>query len=161
MEAWLNGDGKTMSEYARELYKINRIPTGPRSRNEFLLCLRPQDEYMFSDYKQHIEENDYLPALVYDAGDPEEDRSNYADSLLFQEYELFRAQYDWYRRLSNGTIREVRYVIGADKEVPELLHNAKTLLKQNIMAVKEREKNPNKPKPDDYRTDYGWRKPGD
>ena len=138
IESWLNHDEQDMYEYAKQLYAVNRIPTGPMSRYRFLLMLHQREEDGTEYYDDYIAENNYISAYAFDY-EITRDRSEFTSSLLFQEYRYFRAQYQWYKDLSEGKIKEVDYFITADKPLPELYRNARILLEKNIEAIQERE----------------------
>lgn len=155
MEAWLNGDSEASADYARQLYAVNRIPTGPISRFHFLNQIHPRERYKFSDYEEHIAENNYLPAALYHY-ESKVDRSIYANVMLFREYQLYRAQYKWFKDLNEGKVKEIQFFISVDMEALTAYNYSKDLLKMNIDAIKEREQDPGKALPEEYTTDRSY-----
>ena len=138
LEAWISQDSLQCRDYAKELYSAGRIPTAPGLRHQILGFVDKGGNYRITDYKNHIANNDYLLVVTFDPNEKPEKRRTYSDSLLVQEYELFRAQYEWYTGLNNGEIDRIDYLIVTDSDVPILCNISKELLRRNIEAIKER-----------------------
>ena len=155
LEAWLLNNTKQCKEYASQLYKAGRIPNSPTLRHHVLTYAGRGGNYRLSDYVKHITDNDYLWLVTFDDNESPSKRYFYSDTLLIQEYQLFKAQYQWCLDLndSKSNIDKIEYFVHTDGSPSTLLARSIILLERNIKAIKLRARHLGEIEPQEQHTD--------
>lgn len=140
---------KELSRLAHVLYQASYIPTQVLVRPHFFRSYYNDRTYSLYNFKNYIKDNDYVFLSFGDDMLTEflpESFTNYSNRALLNEYELFRAQYDWVKGLKDGSIPSVLFFYPtpsdpSDYKIDEV-GLARELLRRNIAAVQERMDSP-------------------
>ena len=135
-----------LKRLANQLYQANHIPTAPIDRGYFFQLVHNDDiSYDSKKYKQYIKDNNYYYLGFVDLLDKDASTvyEKYSNKYLIEEYELYKAQYEWFISLKEDKNLQTNYVfrlhtIDYDKYV--IL--AEALLRQNINGIKLRMEHP-------------------
>ena len=134
-EGILKSEGKLIHEYAKQLFAVGYLPTSPLRRHSLLKMVIKYDCFV-GQYQTLIRFKDYLfPAL----SKPQDyDRKVFTDSLLVNEYILFRAQADWYKSLYEERAPVRTLILDDVTDYEGLYKTSMKLLSENIRAINYR-----------------------
>lgn len=128
---------------ATQLYKANQIPTQPFERGYFLQLVRDDEDYYDSKkYQQYIKDNNYCFVGMIEAfhdNIPSFDYGKYSNKFLIEEYELFRAQYEWFLSLKEKRIpnKGLAFSLVPENYIIDV-YIAEELLRSNILGIQQR-----------------------
>lgn len=131
---------------AAMLYQSSYLPTQTLDRTLFLRSYHRNNRYDTNYYLQYIKDNDY--AFLVFGNDilrwvSPKKMSDYTNNAVISEYELYRAQYEWFKRLELGVIKPVSYIWhGYLEETTNEKAIANELLRRSIEELQDRMDNP-------------------
>lgn len=128
-----------------KLYQCSYIPTSTIDRAMFFQSFYQDDHYTTEKYQQYIDDGDFAFLFGYDMLIKKATPVHYqvySNKALLDEYELFRAQYDWCKDREDGKFHPVYYIWGTMGDNGKDVFYARELLRKNIAAVQKRMDSP-------------------
>ena len=131
---------------ATMLYQASFLPTQTLDRSNFYRYYHNEESYDTKNFKRYIKENDYALLIfgdrILDIVSPEK-LLFYTDAAVLNEYELYRAQFEWLKKLNDGTIKPVYFIwkfyFASTFDEASV---ARELLKRSIAEVQDRMDHP-------------------